>query len=231
MRGLHWFRNDLRLHDNTALKALAAHAREWLPVFVLDPRLITGPRAGEPRTRFLLDCLARLGRDLGKRGVPLVVRKGRPEQVLPALMHETGARLLSFNEDTTPFARRRDGAVRQAVERIGGRIIARLDRVVFESSEIRTASGGAYSVYSPYRKTWLKRWNEEPRLAVGLGRLPPPIAGFCANRIPDPRALGVNTQECALPTGGEAAAKRRLERFLETAARRHHENRDEGHRH
>jgi deoxyribodipyrimidine photolyase len=34
-RGLHWFRNDLRLQDNTALGALVTRAEEWLPVFVL----------------------------------------------------------------------------------------------------------------------------------------------------------------------------------------------------
>ena len=45
MRGLHWFRNDLRLHDNSALAALAGRAEQWLPVFVLDPRLLHGPRA------------------------------------------------------------------------------------------------------------------------------------------------------------------------------------------
>ena len=53
-RGLHWFRNDLRLQDNTALAALAARADQWLPVFVLDRRLLGGPRAGVPRARFLL---------------------------------------------------------------------------------------------------------------------------------------------------------------------------------
>ena len=64
MRGLHWFRNDLRLRDNTALDALAGRAEQWLPVFVLDPRLLRGPRAGSSRLRLLLDCLRRLGRDL-----------------------------------------------------------------------------------------------------------------------------------------------------------------------
>ena len=34
-RGLHWFRNDLRLQDNTALEALASRAEAWLPVFIL----------------------------------------------------------------------------------------------------------------------------------------------------------------------------------------------------
>ena len=39
-RGIHWFRNDLRLQDNTGLNALAARAEQWLPVFVLDRRLL-----------------------------------------------------------------------------------------------------------------------------------------------------------------------------------------------
>jgi deoxyribodipyrimidine photo-lyase len=225
-RGLHWFRNDLRLRDNTALETLAMRAGEWLPVFVLDPRIITGPRMGEPRTRFLLDCLGRLSRDLEKRGVPLLVREGRPEDVLPKLLHETGARLLSFNEDVTPFARLRDAAVQQAVERSGSQVLVRLDHVVFRSSEIRSASGGAYSVYSPYRNTWWRQWTQEPRLPVRLRRLPPAIPGFSADRIPDPRELGVAAGGCDVPTGGEAAAKRRLDRFLETAAGRYHEDRD-----
>jgi deoxyribodipyrimidine photo-lyase len=225
-RGLHWFRNDLRLRDNTALGALAARAEQWLPVFVLDPRLLPGPRAGSPRLRFLLDCLDRLGRDLEKRGLPLLIREGRPEQVLPRLLHDTGARLLSFNEDATPFARRRDATVRQAVERMGGEVVARLDRVVFGAAEVRSASGGAYAVYTPYRKAWWKRWIEEPRLPLRRRRLPPPIPGFSPERVPEPRALGLESAGPVLPSGGEQAGRRRLRRFLDGAARRYNEDRD-----
>ena len=72
-RGLHWFRNDLRLRDNTALDALAQRAEQWLPVFVIDPRL-AGPHAAR-RTAFLLDTLAHLGRDLD---APLFLDYPRP---------------------------------------------------------------------------------------------------------------------------------------------------------
>ncbi len=225
-RGLHWFRNDLRLQDNSALTALVERAETWLPVFVLDPRMLGNERSGGPRTRFLLDCLARLGRDLEKRGVPLLVRHGRPEQVLPRLLSETGARLLSFNRAVTPFGCQRDAAVRRTVEKDGGEVIERLDHVVFGSSEIRTQKGSAYSVYSPYRKTWWRRWLEAPRLPVRLGALPPPIPDVASDRIPDPREFGLDAGAVALPTGGEAAAHQRLEQFLTTAAGRYHEDRD-----
>jgi deoxyribodipyrimidine photo-lyase len=225
-RAIHWFRNDLRLRDNTALDALAARAREWLPVFVLDPRLIAGERLLIPRSRFLLACLARLARDLEKRGVPLLVRRGVPEKVLPGLLQETGARLLSFNEDATPFARLRDDAVRQAVTRSGGEIVSRVDRVVFRASEVRRAGGKPYAVYTPYRNAWWKRWMEDPRHPTRPRRLPPPIPGFSADRIPEPRASSCGIRAGDLPTGGEGAAMRRLDRFLESAAGRYHEHRD-----
>jgi deoxyribodipyrimidine photo-lyase len=209
-----------------ALSALLQVAEEWLPVFVLDPRLMLPGDAGGARPRFLLDCLARLGRDLEKRGVPLLVREGRPEEVLPKLLHRTGAGLLSFNEGATPFARRRDAAVAGAAERSGVQLITRLDHVVYRSSEVRTAAGGPYAVYSPYRRSWWKRWSREPRRPVGIGRLSPPIPGFSADRIPDPREYGIEAGACDVPTGGEDAAKRRLDRFLSTAARRYAEDRD-----
>jgi len=224
--GLHWFRNDLRLHDNTALEALAERAEAWLPVFILDPRLVGSARSGAARMSFLLDCLAQLARALEKRGVPLVIRSGRPEQELPKLLAETGARLLSFNRDVTPFARERDAAVRVAVTRSGVEVIERLDHVVFAASEVRTAKGGAYSVYSPYRKTWWQRWRAQPRRPASARQLPAPIPGFAADPVPSPLAFGLEAGRRSLPAGGEEAAARRLERFFATAVERYHEDRD-----
>ncbi|OMQ15984.1 hypothetical protein A7K94_0205730, partial [Modestobacter sp. VKM Ac-2676] len=63
-----WFRRDLRLGDHPALLAAldaAGPDGDVLPVFVFDDRLY-GP-AGDPRRRFLLDCLADLDRQTGAR--------------------------------------------------------------------------------------------------------------------------------------------------------------------
>jgi deoxyribodipyrimidine photo-lyase len=224
-RGLHWFRNDLRLRDNTALAALAELAEEWLPVFVLDPRIVGDATSGGTRMRFLLDCLARLGRSLEKRDIPLLVRTGRPERVLPRLLHETGARLLSFNEDITPFARRRDEAVRQTVEKRGAKVLSCVDHVAYRAGDILTGSGRPYSVYSPYRKSWWKRWREDPRRPIRMPRLPPPIPGFSPDPVADPREFGLEAND-EIPTGGEEAARRRLTGFLDGPAGRYHEDRD-----
>jgi deoxyribodipyrimidine photo-lyase len=219
-RGLHWFRNDLRLQDNTALNDLASQAEQWLPVFVLDRRLL----GSAPRTRFWLEGLAALARELERRGAPLLLREGRPEDVLPKLLHETGSSLLSFNQGTTPFAHRRDDQVRRSVEKAGVRVLAHRDDVIFASGEVQRAQGGPFSIYTPYRNAWWKRFRKEPRRPVRLRRLPPPIPGFAPDEVPT--ALGRGQLHAKLPTPGAEAAKRRLARFLETAAGRYHDQRD-----
>ncbi len=221
-RGIHWFRNDLRLHDNTALAALFERADEWLPVFVLDPRL--AGEAGSSRMRFMLDCLQRLAADLERKGVPLLVRSGRPEVVLPRLLHETGAGLLSFNEDTTPYATRRDAAVRDAVRKAGHEVVSRVDHVVYTAGEVRTKAGGPFAVYTPYRNAWWQHWREEPRRPIRMPRTPPAISGFEAEPLPDSPDVGADAAR--LPTGGEAAARRRLDAFLQGPAGRYHVDRD-----
>jgi deoxyribodipyrimidine photo-lyase len=218
-RGLHWFRNDLRLADNTALDALAQRAEQWLPVFILDPRLASD--RAQPRTAYLLDTLAHLGRDLRERGVPLLVREGIPERLLPALIAELHATLLSYSAGGTPFARRRDAEVRRAVECAGASVIECVDHVVFRANEVRSRSGGAYSVYTPYRNSWWQRWRQQPRRPQRMHALPPPIPGYTADVIPTPEDGGVE-----LPTGGAQAAERRLRAFLAGPASRYHEDRD-----
>ena len=51
-----WYRRDLRTDDNPMLEAARASGREVRHVFVLDPRLLRGPR--EPHVRAAVDGLA-----------------------------------------------------------------------------------------------------------------------------------------------------------------------------
>jgi len=232
MRGLHWFRSDLRLDDNQALTALAERVDEWLPVFVLDPELLARSPVGLPRTRFLLDCLESLQSDLATRGAPLQILEGRPEIVIPRLARATKSQLVSWNEAATPIGRRRDDHVAEKLRRAGIESVTRRDHTVFGPDEIRTKTGGSYAVYTPYRNAWWEAWHREPRAISGRSPLPArAIPGFAArdgtalaristDRIPH---AGESTR---LPRGGEKAARRRLSRFLSTAVSSYAVDRD-----
>ena len=226
MRALHWFRNDLRLRDNSALGAAASRASSLLPVFVLDDRLLRGPAAGAARVRFLLDGLARLSRDLDSRGSRLLVLRGAPERVLPRLAREEGFALVSWNRGHGPFAVRRDAAVRAALTRVGATSLECKDAVLFSAEEIRTRAGGAYGIYTPYRRAWQEARAADPQPPAGLSRLPPPPARPTGVALPAAQELGADTDAPQLPTAGEAAAARRLDRFLASQLRGYARRRD-----
>ena len=88
MTALWWIRRDLRLTDNPTLHA-SLEAGSVIPVFILDPRF----DSASPRRRdFLYEGLHALDRDLRQRRSYLVIRRGKPLEVLQSLLAETGLR-------------------------------------------------------------------------------------------------------------------------------------------
>ncbi len=91
-----WFRNDLRLHDNEALYKAAQATQHVVPVYCFDPRqfgitTFSLQKTGRFRTKFLLESLADLRVSLQKIGSNLIIRMGRPEEVLLELAQELNA--------------------------------------------------------------------------------------------------------------------------------------------
>ncbi|HVN38821.1 MAG TPA: deoxyribodipyrimidine photo-lyase [Myxococcota bacterium] len=225
MRAIHWFRNDLRLADNPAFSEACA-ADVLAPIFVFDDRLLAAKSQGAPRLRFLRDSVAALARRVEARGSRLFVRRGDPCLLIPALARELRADLVAWNADTTPYARRRDAAVRASLESAGIRVLARQDRVVFAADAVRTREGRPYTVYTPYRRAWWRHFEEDPPRPAPSRRMPGPPPRLAAGSIPSLFALGVRDEDCALPSAGEEVARRRLRRFLARDAAHYAERRD-----
>ena len=206
---LHWFRSDLRVRDNTALRAAALQAERLACVFVFDPRLLAN--AGPPRVRFMIDCVQRLAQDLEHRGSALLVRAGDPATEVMCLASELRADLVTWNRDYGPFARARDQAIERALAAADVRIETFKDRVVFEADEIRTRAGLPYLVYSQYRRAWWERFHASPAEPRAAAKLPPPPSDLDAGSEPK---LNLTRDTTRIPTGGSAAAERRLDAFL-----------------
>ena len=226
-RGIHWFRNDLRLHDNLALTALAERATAWLPLFVIDSAIVARSTRNTPRARFLFDCLARLDHVLSAKGFALQVLEGNPQKLLPELMARTGASVVSWNNASTPLGRRRDSKVASAIARAGGQIIQLDDHTVFGPEEVKTRTGGSYSVYTPYRNEWWKTWERAPRLSPARSRYPKMPIPKVRMRAERNSVLSSRGEDgTRLPRGGEESARRRLREFLSRPAARYHLDRD-----
>jgi deoxyribodipyrimidine photo-lyase len=159
--------------------------------------------------------LERLAADAKRRGHRLLLRRGDPMAEIPRLVRETGAELLTFNRDPGPYAQRRDTRVRAAVERTGARVLDCKDRVLFEGADLRTRAGQPFRVYTPFRRAWMARLREDRPLPIGSIRLPPPIPRLAIGRFPKLGEFDAADDRTRIPRAGEAAARGRLQRFLD----------------
>ncbi len=210
-----WLRRDLRIHDHPALVTALESAPAVVPVFVLDPRLLDGPGASANRTWFLLGALRALAQDLDARGAPLVIRTGRPEDVIPAVAAEAHAGDVFASRDVSPFARRRDAAVADALAAAGRRLRLGPGLLVAEPEEVHTTDGRPITVFGPFAR----RWAAVPRRTL-LGA-PSAIPSLPRGTLTTDR-LPVGPQPTAdpalLPIPGEAAARERLVAWAASAA-------------
>lgn len=201
-----WVRRDLRLSDNQALAGALAAAERVVPVFVLDPGLLSSSYVGDKRLAFLFDGLRSLDADLRQRGSRLHVRQGEPAAELAKLMADTGAQAIFAEGDVTPYARRRD-------ERIKAELPLRLTRglTAQRPSAVVKDDGSPYTVYTPFSKRWLALplpveadLLEAPQRIItpeSLASLPIPASPALPISVPFP--------------AGEAEAQRRLRAFVQ----------------
>jgi deoxyribodipyrimidine photo-lyase len=155
MTSVMWFRRDLRLRDNPALlDAVTAGDGHVLGVFVLDPLL--WERSGDPRREHLAASLRSLSKAMGGR---LVVRKGDPATVIPAVAEEVGAASVHIAADYAPYGQQRDEEVEASLKcplvRTGSPYAIAPGRVLNQQ-------GRSYMVFTPYFKAWLEHGWRKP---------------------------------------------------------------------
>lgn len=214
MRGLVWFRRDLRVHDHPALAAALTECSEVVPLFVFDEPLLKSGLFGSACVTFMLGCLHDLAGSLATGGLRLACRRGDPVEEIVKAALEFKADAVYWNRDYEPAALERDRAVTRQLAR--HRIVARTfkDHVVFEAGEILSGAGNPLQRYGAYRKRWWAKWREAAPavLPPPTRRADPGLAGP-AIELPSPEELGYRTLPLMLQPG-EKEARRRLKWFL-----------------
>lgn len=214
---IHWFRRDLRLHDNLALyEALRASGGQVVPVFIFDDAILRSGRVGPARVRFLLESLQALDSALRARGSRLHVRHGQAEHELAAIAKEANAEAVYFNRDYTPFARARDEGVVHALQQQRLAVQTFADLVIWEPDTVLTQAGKPYTVYTPYRRQWRARVDQDVAAVTAAPNLRAfaPVPNIQAGKLPTAQELGHIPHQQATP-GGEAEGIKRLKTFVD----------------
>lgn len=163
-----WIRSDLRLADHPALRAAADSGRPLLPVFIVSPSVPSVDDADRPigagSRAWLRASLAALDHELRALGSRLILRRGPAAEALTALINQTGAESVFWNDRTEPDA---PGVSSDLAARLRSH---GLDVQVFPASwlrppgEILSGQGTPYRVFTPFSRACFDA--EEP---------PPPL--------------------------------------------------------
>ncbi|MDM5130518.1 deoxyribodipyrimidine photo-lyase [Aeromonas piscicola] len=226
-----WFRNDLRLADNPALRHACAETGEVAALFVISPTQWRQHKMAPIRQRFMLAQVDALGRELAALGIQLHLLRVETFAELPAalatLTRELGVTHLYTNQAIELDEQRRDHAVTAALAEQEVSCHWLNGCCVLPPGRVLTGAGEMFKVFTPFSRAWLKALEAD---------------GFVIHRAPAPRGeplpwqpladrafvdadLGEVTPDPSWPVG-EAEALRRLHAFLEQAVLDYGETRD-----
>jgi deoxyribodipyrimidine photo-lyase len=227
---IHWHRRDLRVSDSLGL---AATDDDACGLFVFDPGVLA--HGASPRLSFLLDGVRTLRERYRERGGDLLVARGRPRELLPALAEDLGAETVTWARDYSGLARERDSAVRQALADAGVERQAIHDAVHQKPGSITTNDGDPYKVFTYFSKKWHDREKRDPveapdgdaLVSTDDDRLATARASeFVLDGVPTLADLGFDEPEASIPPAGTDAARERLREFCESDIYRYDERRD-----
>lgn len=168
MRSIFWFRNDLRLEDNTALFHALNECSEVIPVFIISSTFINSPEISTSRVQFLLDSLTNLNSKLEKYNSNLIVRMGKPEEELMSLARETNCKGIYFNKNYDYKEVLLEKTIIGNFAKVGYRVKTFKDSVIFEEKELPLKTRKGIIAFDKFKKKWLKKFSKEDNLKLNL---------------------------------------------------------------
>lgn len=207
---IHWFRRDLRITDNTALKACSSFADRVIPVYIASEWQSSHRWTGPHRQQFLCGSLEALDQNLRAIGGRLIIRQGGAVAELESLVRETKAEAIFFNRDPDPFGREVEKEVFRLTDTHGIQVVDCKDVCIHERDEVMTNSGGPFRVFTPYARAWDKLPRPET-----TGKIRSLVVPRDVESKPLPRldSWGLSPSGEILESG-ERAARARMKEFV-----------------
>ncbi|KAL9442746.1 hypothetical protein AB3S75_016172 [Citrus x aurantiifolia] len=229
-----WFRNDLRVLDNEALLKAWDSSEMVLPVYCVDPRHFQTtyhfgfPKTGALRAQFLMECLADLRKNLMNRGLNLLIRHGKPEEIIPSLAKLFGAHAVYAQKETCSEELNVERLVRKNLQQvvlssqsndksanhpqlklIWGTTMYHLDDIPFDHSSLP-------DVYTQFRKSIEAKCTVRGCIRIPSSFGPPPSVVDWGS-VPLIEQLGLHSPKVSKGmrfVGGESAALGRVNEYF-----------------
>lgn len=161
---LFWFRRDLRWTDNHGFYEALMREESVLPIFIYDKHIIDELPEQDNRLIFIHRQLDSLREKFEAAGGTLRTFYATPQEAFEELFDDYHIAAVYTNADYEPYAIQRDSQIAKLCADHGAQFQTYKDQVIFHQDEVMTGQDTFYSVFTPYKKRWLKHFEPEAHL-------------------------------------------------------------------
>ena len=151
-----WFRRDLRIDDNVGLYYALQSKYHVLPIFMFDENILSKiENIYDKRVIYIYNEILNIKNKLEKIHSSLLIKIGKPIEIFKQLLNDFNIREVYVNEDYEPYSLQRDVEIKKLLENNNISFFSYKDHVIFAKNEIIKPDGTPYTVFTPYKKKWL----------------------------------------------------------------------------
>jgi deoxyribodipyrimidine photo-lyase len=163
MKSLVWFRNDLRIYDNPALKAACKNASNVSAVFIFSQKQLEEHNESNVKIDFLIKNLFHLSKKLNKLNIPLTIINSsgfiEDPKHIEKFCKDREINKVFFNSQFGIDEESRDTNVKNTLERNNIKWESFQDQVIYEPGSLKTGQGHPYSVFTPFKRKWIENFD------------------------------------------------------------------------
>jgi deoxyribodipyrimidine photo-lyase len=166
MRGIVWFREDLRVCDNTALHQAAKKCKEGLiAIYFIDAGLWKKHHVAAVRVDFLLRGLIALKHALHQINIPLLIRTVSHTETIRTELYKIieafKVNAVFFNHQHEVNELRRDQIVFGYLNTKKIKCYGFDDQTILPPGRVLTKENDYFSIFTPYKRAWYHYFIEQ----------------------------------------------------------------------
>ena len=228
MKGIVWFRSDLRIDDNPALNAALSNCDEVLAIYIFSQSQWEIHNESNIKQEFLFNNLTSLEESLLKLNIPLIALNTDSYKTLPKdllnFVIEQKIENIFWNNEFGVNESERDVAVEKNLNENNVQISRFDDQVIYQPGFLKTGQGNPFSVFTPFKRRWIENFEmdfldiDKPKHAKEPNLVKSDLSILKFTKTHDAKI--------DLWPAGELAAQERLANFLSSKVKSYSESRN-----
>ena len=159
MEALVWFRSDLRLEDNPALRNAFENSEKVHAIFIFSKKQLEKHNEANVKIDFLIKNLIQLEKKLTALNVPLTIIKSdgfdSDDSLIGEFIDKKNIDKVFWNNQFGEDETIRDRQVINYLDRKNINVNIFNDQIVYEPGFLKTGQGLPYSVFTPFKRKWI----------------------------------------------------------------------------